>query len=75
VFKQRVGEERLTHSGIKTSGDISDLLAGAIPELFSGAPDLEGATQHKRCMRAFTAEDRSGRYVHYGIREHAWARC
>ena len=71
TFKRRAGEERLTQSGIKTSGDIMDLLTDAIPELFSGAPDLEGATQHKRRLRAFTAEDRSGRYVHYGIREHA----
>ena len=71
AFKRRAGEERLTQSGIKTSGDIADLLADAIPELFSGAPDLEGATQHKRRLRAFTPEDRGGRYVHYGIREHA----
>jgi transketolase len=71
TFKLRSGEERLTQSGIKTSGDIADLLAEAIPELFSGAPDLEGATQHKRRLQAFTAEDRGGRYVHYGIREHA----
>ncbi len=71
AFKHRAGEERLTQSGIKTSGDIADLLADAIPELFSGAPDLEGATQHKRHLRAFAAEDRGGRYVHYGIREHA----
>ena len=71
AFKRRAGEERLTESGIKTSGDILDLLTDAIPELLSGAPDLEGATQHKRRLRAFTAEDRGGRYVHYGIREHA----
>ena len=70
-LKRRAGEERLTQSGIKTSGDIIDLLTEAIPELFSGAPDLEGATQHKRRLRAFTAEDRGGRYVHYGVREHA----
>ncbi|HKM62052.1 MAG TPA: transketolase C-terminal domain-containing protein, partial [Acidisphaera sp.] len=35
------------------------------------APDLEGATQHKRSLRAFTPDDRAGRYIHYGIREHA----
>ena len=41
-----------------------------IPELISGAPDLEGATQHKRRLTPFTAADHGGRYVHYGIREH-----
>ncbi len=71
AFKQHAAGERLTQSGIKTSGDIVDLLADAIPELLSGAPDLEGATAHKRRMGAFTAADRAGRYVHYGIREHA----
>ena len=57
--------------GIKLSAEIIDVLAAAIPELLSGAPDLEGATQHKGRLRPFTAADHGGRYVHYGIREHA----
>ncbi|HZW46004.1 MAG TPA: transketolase C-terminal domain-containing protein, partial [Microvirga sp.] len=60
-----------TDHGYKISGEIQDLLAQAIPELVSGAPDLEGATLHKRSLSAFSAEDRKGRYVHYGVREHA----
>ena len=71
AFARRAAEERRTEYGIKTSGDIVDLVADAIPELLSGAPDLEGATQHKRRMGAFSASDQGGRYVHYGIREHA----
>jgi transketolase len=71
AFARRAAAERRTEYGIKTSGDIVDLVAEAIPELISGAPDLEGATQHKRRMGAFTASDQGGRYVHYGIREHA----
>ncbi|KMO42023.1 transketolase [Methylobacterium variabile] len=58
-------------SGIALSGELVDRLAAAIPEMLSGAPDLEGATQHKRSLKAFTAADQGGRYVHYGIREHA----
>ena len=57
--------------GINASADIVEVLAAAIPELVSGAPDLEGPTQHKRALRAFTAADEGGRYVHYGVREHA----
>jgi len=57
--------------GILFSGEIVDRLAAAIPELLSGAPDLEAATRHKRSLSAFTAEDRGGRYIHYGVREHA----
>ncbi len=50
---------------------IVALLAEAIPELFSGAPDLEGPTGVKKALDAFTADHRAGRYLHYGIREHA----
>jgi transketolase len=57
--------------GIKLSADIVDQLAEVIPELVSGAPDLEAPTQHKRRLPAFTADNHAGRYVHYGIREHA----
>ncbi|MFD0937454.1 transketolase, partial [Methylobacterium trifolii] len=62
------GEARAT---IEVSAEILADLVRAIPELFSGAPDLEGPTRHKQDLAAFTATDRSGRYLHYGIREHA----
>ena len=55
----------------QSTADIVALLADVIPELFSGAPDLEGPTNCKRTLSAFTAENRAGRYLHYGIREHA----
>ena len=61
----------VVESGIALSADMVDALAEAIPELLSGAPDLEGATQHKRRLAPFTAADQGGRYIHYGIREHA----
>jgi transketolase len=73
AFKQRTAETHHTDHGYKISGDIVELLAEAIPELISGAPDLEGATLHKRRLSAFTAADRGGRYVHYGVREHVMA--
>jgi len=71
AFKHRCLAERKAEYGIKLSADIIDLLADTIPELLSGAPDLEGATQHKRRLAPFNAADHGGRYVHYGIREHA----
>ena len=71
AFKRGAAESGLAEHGIKLSGDLVDLLADAIPEMLTGAPDLEGATAHKRRLGAFTAADRGGRYVHYGIREHA----
>src|SRR6202007_2199531 len=71
TFKRRYLAEPTAESGIKLSADIIDALADAIPELLSGAPDLEGATQHRRPLAPFTATDHGGRYVHYGVREHA----
>src|SRR3954470_7166026 len=71
AFRERAAREPAAEHGFKLSGEIVDRLAEAIPELISGAPDLEGATQHKRSLKAFTAADHGGRYVHYGIREHA----
>ena len=71
ALREHALKEPAAEHGFKLSGEIVDRLAGAIPELISGAPDLEGATQHKRSLKAFTAADKSGRYVHYGIREHA----
>ena len=56
---------------MRSSGEITRVLSHAIPELVGGAPDLEAATQHKRDMQPFTADDRGGRYLHYGVREHA----
>ncbi len=35
-----------------------------------GCADLEAPTSHKRRLKAFTAEDRGGAYVHCGVREH-----
>ncbi len=56
--------------GIQASGEINDLLVDILPERMVGCADLEAPTAHKRRLHAFTAEDRSGAYVHCGVREH-----
>ena len=55
---------------IQSSGDICDLLSDAMPEMMILCADLEAPTNHKRRRHAFTADDRSGSYVHCGVREH-----
>jgi transketolase len=72
-FKHRAADTRHADHGYKISGEIQDILVQVTPELVSGAPDLEGATLHRRSLSAFTAEDKGGRYVHYGVREHVMA--
>jgi transketolase len=59
-----------TRSGIFLSSDIQQQLDDLLPECIVLCPDLEAPTSHKRGVAAFTAADRSGRYLHCGVREH-----
>ena len=50
------------------------VLAEAIPELAGGSADLTGSNNTKiPAQQPVTADDFSGGYIHYGIREHAMA--
>ena len=71
AFRREAAKARPTRSSNEATADIVALLADVIPELISGAPDLEGPTNCKRALAAFTPDNRAGRYIHYGIREHA----
>lgn len=66
-----MAQAQLTQSSNQSCADIVDLLSDVLSELLPGAPDLEGPTGCKRRLPAFSADDRSGRYIHYGVREHA----
>ncbi len=54
------------------SGAVLDALAPGIPPLLGGSADLTPSnnTQSKN-TRALTRDDFSGRYIHFGVREHA----
>src|SRR5574337_487813 len=69
-YKRRAAEAGEAQGGINISGEINDLLVDVLPERMVGCADLEAPTSHKRRLQAFTAEDRSGAYVHCGVREH-----
>ncbi|MBY0613100.1 MAG: transketolase [Beijerinckiaceae bacterium] len=71
AHRRHLVETRPEQSSNQSTADIVALLCEVIPELFSGAPDLEGPTNCKRALEAFTADNRGGRYLHYGVREHA----
>jgi transketolase len=68
--RQAVDEAK---GGINLSSDIHDALTDLLPERMVLCADLEAPTAHKRRLRAFTADDRSGAYVHCGVREHVMA--
>jgi transketolase len=71
IKRHAIGDE--AKSGILISADINDRLADVLPERMVGCADLEAPTSHKRRLKAFTAHDRSGAYVHCGVREHVMA--
>ncbi|HET9023574.1 MAG TPA: transketolase [Burkholderiaceae bacterium] len=69
-YKRRAPEQEPPQGGIMISAEINDLLTPVLPERVVGCADLEAPTSHKRRLKSFTASDRSGAYVHCGVREH-----
>jgi transketolase len=49
-------------------------LAAALPEMIGGSADLTGSNNTKaKGMTVLSAADYSGRFIHYGVREHGMA--
>src|SRR6188508_2327545 len=49
-------------------------LIPAVPEMIGGSADLTGSNNTRtKSMKAITAADFSGRFIHYGVREHGMA--
>ncbi len=56
----------------KASGKVLNAIAPALPGLIGGSADLSPSTDtNLDKYESFTAEDRTGRNFHFGIREHA----
>jgi transketolase len=57
-----------------SSGDIINRLTKVIPNLFGGSADLAPSTKtYMKGKGDFSAEDRKGANLHFGVREHAMA--
>ncbi len=55
-----------------SSGKVINALAPSLPELIGGSADLTGSNKTKiDGATPFSADDRTGRYLHFGVREHA----
>ncbi len=49
-------------------------LVAAVPEMVGGSADLTGSNNTRtKSMKAMNAADYSGRFIHYGVREHGMA--
>ncbi|MHA1152056.1 MAG: transketolase [Alphaproteobacteria bacterium] len=74
TMKQATLEEAPKIATRVSSQRVLDTLAAAIPELVGGSADLTGSNNTKAASQAvISAADFSGRYLHYGVREHAMA--
>ena len=70
LFKAFDGTEAVATRS--ASGTILQLLADKIPALIGGSADLGPAKKTEMKGKGFfSAEDRTGRNIHFGIREHA----
>jgi transketolase len=51
-----------------------ETLIPALPEMLGGSADLTGSNNTRtKAMKAMSAADYSGRFIHYGVREHGMA--
>lgn len=65
------GEDKATR---QWSGAALEVLTAQIPEMIGGSADLTGSNNTRTASTsALTPANWSGRYIHYGIREHAMA--
>jgi len=73
-FKRKMAEEAPKLATRQSSQKVLDALAPVLPEMIGGSADLTGSNNTKAgSMKPVTADDFSGRYIYYGIREHGMA--
>jgi len=74
AYKRRLAKDKPTVATRKASEMALEVINEALPETLGGSADLTGSNNTKTEQTApISAEDFSGRYIHYGIREHAMA--
>ncbi|WP_338609431.1 transketolase [Pelagibacterium nitratireducens] len=70
-YKHKLAEEKPKLATRASSQKALEVINGAMPETLGGSADLTGSNNTNTSQTLpLTANDYSGRYVHYGIREH-----
>ncbi|MEP3276808.1 MAG: transketolase [Stappiaceae bacterium] len=73
-YKKELAAEKPTMATRKASEAVLKVINEVIPETIGGSADLTGSNNTKTDhTAAITPDDFSGRYVHWGIREHGMA--
>ncbi len=74
ALKKQVSETAPKVATRKSSELALEVINKVMPETMGGSADLTGSNNTKTAgLGIFGPEDRKGRYVHYGIREHGMA--
>ena len=72
--KQELAEAQITSATRKASQATLEFINGIVTETLAGSADLTGSNNTNTSQTAvITPDDFSGRFVHWGIREHAMA--
>ncbi|WP_180901190.1 transketolase [Martelella soudanensis] len=73
-YKQKLADEKPTLASRKSSQNALEVINGVVPETIGGSADLTGSNNTNTSQTApITPDDFSGRFMHWGIREHAMA--
>ncbi len=74
AYKQKLAETKPNPATRKASEDALEVINGVLAETIGGSADLTGSNNTKTSQtKSITPTDFSGRYLHYGIREHGMA--
>ncbi|WP_340120138.1 transketolase [Pelagibius sp. 7325] len=73
-LKQRFSSEKPALATRQSSQQVLEALVPAVPGLIGGSADLTGSVGTKTAAyKPVSADDFSGSYIHYGVREHGMA--
>jgi len=73
-LKKELADERPKMATRQSSQRVLETINAAVPETIGGSADLTGSNNTKTSdLEVFSADNYSGRYLHYGIREHGMA--
>ncbi|WBU54675.1 transketolase [Paracoccus sp. SCSIO 75233] len=74
ALKQQALEGQHKVATRKASEMVLEVINPHLPEMFGGSADLTGSNNTKTPdLGVFNVQNRAGRYLHYGIREHGMA--
>ncbi len=74
AFKAKMAAEKPKWATRKSSQEVLEVLNPVLPDTVGGSADLTGSNNTKtKTINSQSLSDPSGRYMHYGVREHVMA--